>query len=57
MEQTAAERKTATGPIFHDLAERLKKREIVIVLSDFFDDVDSMMTGLNICGTGGTKSF
>ena len=46
MEQAAAERKTATGPIFHDLAERLKKRGIVIVLSDLFDDVDSMMTGL-----------
>ncbi len=46
MEGVAAERKTATGPIFHDLAERLKKRGIVIVLSDLFDDVDSMMTGL-----------
>jgi uncharacterized protein (DUF58 family) len=46
MEQAAAERKTATGPIFHDLAERLKKRGIVIVLSDLFDDVDLMMTGL-----------
>ena len=46
MEQTTAERKTSTGPIFHGLAERLKKRGIVIVLSDLFDDVDSMMTGL-----------
>lgn len=46
MEQTTAERKTATGPIFHSLAERLKKRGIVIVLSDLFDDVDAMMTGL-----------
>ena len=46
MEGVSAERKTATGPIFHDLAERLKKRGIVIVLSDLFDDVDSMMTGL-----------
>ena len=34
------------GPIFHDLAERLKKRGIVIVLSDLFDDVDAMMAGL-----------
>ena len=31
MEGVSAERKTATGPIFHDLAERLKKRGIVIV--------------------------
>ena len=46
MEETSAERKTSIGPIFHDLAERLKKRGIVIVLSDLFDDVDSMMAGL-----------
>jgi len=46
METSFAERKTATGPIFHELAERLKKRGIVIVLSDLFDDVDSMMAGL-----------
>ena len=46
MEQASTEKKTATGPIFHDLAERLKKRGIVIVISDLFDDVDSMMAGL-----------
>jgi uncharacterized protein (DUF58 family) len=46
MEGLEADRKTSSGPIFHDLAERLKKRGIVIVLSDFLDDVDSMMTGL-----------
>jgi len=46
MEQSTAERKTATGPIFHDLAERLKKRGVVIILSDLFDDVASMLTGL-----------
>jgi uncharacterized protein (DUF58 family) len=46
MEQSPGERKTATGPIFHDLAERLKKRGIVLVLSDLFDDVEPMMAGL-----------
>lgn len=46
MEHSAAERKTNTGPIFHDLAERFKKRGIVVVLSDLFDNVDSMMAGL-----------
>jgi uncharacterized protein (DUF58 family) len=46
MQETVPERKTATGPIFHDLAERLKKRGIVLVLSDLFDDVDSMLAGL-----------
>lgn len=46
MEETVPERKTAVGPIFHDLAERLKKRGIVFVLSDLFDDVPSMLAGL-----------
>jgi uncharacterized protein (DUF58 family) len=46
MEQTVPQRKTSTGPIFHDLAERLKKRGIVIILSDLFDDVNSMLAGL-----------
>lgn len=46
MEGASAERKTSTGPIFHNLAERLKKRGLVIVLSDLFDDVDAMMAGL-----------
>jgi uncharacterized protein (DUF58 family) len=46
MEQSVPERKTNTGPIFHDLAERFKKRGIVVILSDLFDDVDSMMAGL-----------
>jgi uncharacterized protein (DUF58 family) len=46
MEQSPGERKTATGPIFHDLAERLKKRGIVLVLSDLFDNVPQMMAGL-----------
>jgi uncharacterized protein (DUF58 family) len=46
MEQPSGGKKTATGPIFHDLAERFKKRGIVIVLSDLFDDVESMVRGL-----------
>jgi uncharacterized protein (DUF58 family) len=46
MEESPGERKTATGPIFHELAERLKKRGVVLVLSDLFDDVEQMMAGL-----------
>ena len=46
MEESVPERKTNTGPIFHDLAERFKKRGIVVILSDLFDDVDSMAAGL-----------
>ncbi len=46
MQETVPERKTDTGPIFHDLAERFRKRSLVVILSDLFDDVDSMMAGL-----------
>jgi uncharacterized protein (DUF58 family) len=46
MEQATAARKTRTGPIFHDLAERLSRRGIVVIISDLFDDVDAMLAGL-----------
>jgi uncharacterized protein (DUF58 family) len=46
MEESPAERKTAIGPIFHDLAERFKRRGIVLVLSDLFDDLESVVAGL-----------
>jgi uncharacterized protein (DUF58 family) len=38
--------KTRLGPIFHDLAERLGRRALVLVLSDLFDDVPEVLAGL-----------
>ncbi|MDZ7618723.1 MAG: DUF58 domain-containing protein [Patescibacteria group bacterium] len=46
MENAVSEKKTSLGPIFHELAGRFDKRGIVIVLSDLFDDVDSLVNGL-----------
>jgi uncharacterized protein (DUF58 family) len=46
MESVQPGKKTAAGPIFHELAQRLTKRGVVIVLSDFFDDVASLAAGL-----------
>ncbi|MDP7014966.1 MAG: DUF58 domain-containing protein [Pirellulaceae bacterium] len=46
LEQTTPAAKTDTGPIFHELAERLTKRGLVVIISDFFDNVDSMLAGL-----------
>jgi len=46
MERSPAKGETSMGPIFHDLAERIKKRGLVIILSDLFDDVDSLAQGL-----------
>ena len=39
-------RKTATATIFHELAERFKRRGVVVVISDLLDDVETMMNGL-----------
>lgn len=44
--QIDGHRKTDTGPIFHQLAERLNKRGVVIILSDLFDNVAHIMAGL-----------
>jgi uncharacterized protein (DUF58 family) len=46
LETVDSQRKTATGPIFHDLADRFTRRGVVVVLSDLFDDVPSMLAGL-----------
>ena len=37
---------TRMAPAFHDLAERLSRRGLVIVLSDLLDDADEVLTGL-----------
>ena len=46
MEGTPGAEKTATGPIFHDLAERFTRRGVVMIFSDLFDNVESMLSGL-----------
>ncbi|MCH7729777.1 MAG: DUF58 domain-containing protein [Planctomycetes bacterium] len=46
LESAEPKAKTATGPIFHELAERISKRGVVLIISDFFDDVTSMLAGL-----------
>lgn len=46
MQQCEPIRKTNTGPIFHELAERFTRRGIVFIVSDLFDDADTMLAGL-----------
>jgi uncharacterized protein (DUF58 family) len=46
IEEASPGRKTSIGPILHDLAERLKRRGIVIILSDMFDELSSVLAGL-----------
>lgn len=38
--------KTMIGNTFHDLAERIKRRGMLVVLSDLFTDPDEMLRGL-----------
>jgi uncharacterized protein (DUF58 family) len=46
MDVTPAREKSDLGLVFHDLAERFKKRGVVAVFSDLFDDVSRVITGL-----------
>jgi uncharacterized protein (DUF58 family) len=43
---TPAREKSDLGLVFNDLAERFKKRGVVVVLSDLFDDPARIVTGL-----------
>lgn len=44
---TEPERDTALGPIFHDIAERIPRRGLVIIISDCFDDPDTLLKALH----------
>ena len=46
MDVSPAGEKSDLGGIFHDLAERFKKRGVVVVLSDLFDDPVKILSGL-----------
>jgi uncharacterized protein (DUF58 family) len=46
LDVTPAREKSDLGMVFNDLAERFKKRGIVAVFSDMFDDVNRIVTGL-----------
>lgn len=46
LEELSPRGETSLGPIFHDLAERIRKRGLVIILSDLFDEVETLLSGL-----------
>ena len=46
MDATPAGEKSDMGIVFHDLAERFKKRGVVVVLSDLFDEPERILAGL-----------
>ena len=38
---------TAVSPIFHDIAERARRRGLVVIISDLFDDVEEVLSSLH----------
>lgn len=46
LEQTAAGGETSLSETFHELAERLKRRALIVVISDLFDDADKLVAAL-----------
>ncbi len=46
MNQGVGAEKSHIGPLFHDLAERINRRSIIFVLSDMFDEVSELLSGL-----------
>jgi uncharacterized protein (DUF58 family) len=46
MNKGCGEQKTSLAPIFHDLAERITRRSIILLLSDLFDEPATILAGL-----------
>ena len=46
LDVTPARSKSDMGLVFNDLAERFRKRGVVVILSDLFDDVPKILSGL-----------
>jgi uncharacterized protein (DUF58 family) len=46
LDATPARSKSDMGQVFHDVAERYRKRGVVVILSDMFDDVPRILSGL-----------
>ena len=46
MNRGCGDQKTSLAPIFHDLAERINRRSILLLLSDLFDEPATILAGL-----------
>jgi len=47
LDNTEAGDETALAPIFHDIAERIRRRGLVIIISDLFDDPEETLKALH----------
>src|SRR5262245_31786878 len=46
LESTEPHEKTAIGPLLHDVAKQERRRSLVFLISDCFDEVDNLLSGL-----------
>jgi uncharacterized protein (DUF58 family) len=46
LESVQPEEKTSIGPLLHDLAQQVRRRGLVFVISDFFDEPAGILDGL-----------
>lgn len=46
LEEAQPQEKTAIGPLLEDMAQQVKRRGLVFLISDCFDQVPSLLTGL-----------
>ncbi|MBI4605016.1 MAG: DUF58 domain-containing protein [Planctomycetes bacterium] len=46
IEGSALREKTDLGSIFHELADRVKKKGLIVIVSDLFDDIERIQRGL-----------
>ncbi len=47
LDKTEPGGETSIAPIFHDIAERIPRRGLVVILSDLFDDADAILNALH----------
>ncbi|HEV3262382.1 MAG TPA: DUF58 domain-containing protein [Gemmataceae bacterium] len=53
LESTQPQEKTAVGPLLHQLADKVRRRGLVFLISDCFDDVAGLLAGLQHLRFGG----
>jgi len=47
LDETLPGDETALAPIFHDIAERVHRRGLIIIISDMFDDIDEILNAMH----------
>jgi len=47
LSNTAPGEETSLAPIFHDVAERINRRGLVVIISDLFDELDPLLQALH----------